>query len=205
MARTRWPSDLGTPASSPGRADQTGSAGGCQKTWGPADKSSRKTARRRQPNRRSGRDPGPLTLRPRRLTVRGTGGQKHYPHSPCRLFVPLVLGRLRPCRVQIRHLCGIARQTPWGTLPQGRRVCNPNVVVIVSRPGSLAALLPARRSGHRRGARIAAAVKGGRAPSAAFAWDVSAAPRCRVSGLRMWKRPLAGGVARPARARSCDL
>jgi hypothetical protein len=75
MARTRWPSDLGTPASSPGRADQTGSAGGCQKTWGPADKSSRKTARRRQPNRRSGRDPGPLTLRPRRLTVRGTGAR----------------------------------------------------------------------------------------------------------------------------------
>jgi hypothetical protein len=29
MARTRWPSDLRTPASSPGRADQTGSAGGC--------------------------------------------------------------------------------------------------------------------------------------------------------------------------------
>ena len=28
-----------TPASDPGQADQTGSAGGCLKTWGPADKS----------------------------------------------------------------------------------------------------------------------------------------------------------------------
>src|SRR6266536_5218409 len=45
MARTRWPSDLGTPASCPGQADQTGSAGGRQKTWDPADRSSRRTAR----------------------------------------------------------------------------------------------------------------------------------------------------------------
>jgi hypothetical protein len=35
VARTRWPSDLGTPASCPGRADQTGSAGGCHKNLGP--------------------------------------------------------------------------------------------------------------------------------------------------------------------------
>src|SRR5436190_21273099 len=42
---------------------------GARKNWGPAGKSSRKTARRRQPNRRSGRDPGLLTLRPRQVTV----------------------------------------------------------------------------------------------------------------------------------------
>src|SRR5215472_10947661 len=43
MARTRWPSDLGTPASCPGQADQTGSAGGCQRNLGPADRSFPKT------------------------------------------------------------------------------------------------------------------------------------------------------------------
>src|SRR6516162_3553269 len=43
MARTRWPSDLGTPASCPGQADQTGCAGGCQKNLGPADRSFPKT------------------------------------------------------------------------------------------------------------------------------------------------------------------
>src|ERR1700730_2895132 len=35
MARTRWPSTPGTPASDPGQADQTGNAGGCQKKLGP--------------------------------------------------------------------------------------------------------------------------------------------------------------------------
>ena len=34
-----------TPASDPGQADQTGSAGGCQKNWDPADRSFRKTTR----------------------------------------------------------------------------------------------------------------------------------------------------------------
>jgi len=58
MARTRWPSDLGTPASCPGQADQTGSAGGCQEL-GPADKSISRQPERRRPIRRSGRDPGP--------------------------------------------------------------------------------------------------------------------------------------------------
>src|SRR5690348_2215845 len=38
------PSDPLTPASRTGQADQTGSAGGCQKTWDPADRSFRKTA-----------------------------------------------------------------------------------------------------------------------------------------------------------------
>ena len=48
-----------TPASSPGQADQTGSAGGCQRL-GPGRQIVIKTAReRRRPIRRSGRDPVP--------------------------------------------------------------------------------------------------------------------------------------------------
>jgi hypothetical protein len=35
VARTRWPPDLRTPASSTGQADQTGNAGGCHKNLGP--------------------------------------------------------------------------------------------------------------------------------------------------------------------------
>src|SRR6266550_971716 len=63
VARTRWPSDLGTPASCTGQADQTGSAGGCQ-GLGPADRSISRQPERRRPIRRSGRtqasDPTPV-------------------------------------------------------------------------------------------------------------------------------------------------
>src|SRR6516165_511660 len=63
MARTRWPSDLGTPASSPGQADQTGSAGGCQKNLGAADRSFPKTTS--GVSRLAGQaGPRPPTLRP---------------------------------------------------------------------------------------------------------------------------------------------
>jgi hypothetical protein len=84
MARTRWPSDLGNPGLKPGWADQTGSAGGCRKTWDPADRSLAGQPQWRQPIRKSGRDPGPgpyahTTAKPRKQ------GQRHYPHSPCRL------------------------------------------------------------------------------------------------------------------------
>src|SRR5215471_14058476 len=49
----------GNPGLFPGQADQTGSAGGCQKTWArPIDRLAGQPERR-QPNRRSGRDPGP--------------------------------------------------------------------------------------------------------------------------------------------------
>src|SRR5215510_6576728 len=49
----------GNPGLFPGQADQTGSAGGCQKTWArPTDRLAGQPERR-QPNRRSGRDPGP--------------------------------------------------------------------------------------------------------------------------------------------------
>src|SRR6185312_12311177 len=63
MARTRWPSDLGTPASCPGQADQTGSAGGCQRNLGPADRSFPKTTS--GVSRLAGQaGPRPPTLRP---------------------------------------------------------------------------------------------------------------------------------------------
>jgi hypothetical protein len=44
MARTAGPSDLATPASCTGQADQTGTAGGAR-TWAPADRTVLKTAR----------------------------------------------------------------------------------------------------------------------------------------------------------------
>jgi hypothetical protein len=83
MARTRWPSDLGTPASCTGQADQTGSAGGC-KELGPADRSISRQPERHRPIRRSGRDPG---LRPyaRTRPKPRKQGQNHNPHPPCRV------------------------------------------------------------------------------------------------------------------------
>jgi hypothetical protein len=132
MARTRWPSDLGTPASDPGQADQTGSAGSCQKNLGPADRSFRKTTRRRrQPNRRSGRDPGP---RPYAHTTSKPGkpGRKHYPHPPCRICAMIsscFRGELDAlnipicaCWESVRQLLGddddLAFGVPFAEIPQ---------------------------------------------------------------------------------------
>ena len=59
MARTRGRRTCETLASDPGQADQTGSAGGCQKTWArPTDRFAGQPERR-QPNRRSGRTQAP--------------------------------------------------------------------------------------------------------------------------------------------------
>ena len=72
MARTRWPSDLGTPASCPGQADQTGSAGGCQKNLGAADRSFPKTTS--GVSRLAGQaGPRPPTLRSNRSKLRKQG------------------------------------------------------------------------------------------------------------------------------------
>ena len=121
MARTRWPSDLATPASCPGQADQTGSAGGCQKTWGPADRSSRRTARAASAESEDRPAPRPrpyahTTAKPRKQ------GRKHCPHSPCRIFVsdgradrlPERLRIIRFCaRCCLRVLAAMISINPW--------------------------------------------------------------------------------------------
>ena len=63
MARTRWPSDLGTPASCTGQADQTGSAGGCQEL-GPGRQIDLRTARAASADSEVRPGPRPQTLRP---------------------------------------------------------------------------------------------------------------------------------------------
>src|SRR5690242_289727 len=47
----------------PGQADQAGTAGGCHKTWGPADRSSRRTARAASAESEVRPGPRPPTLR----------------------------------------------------------------------------------------------------------------------------------------------
>jgi hypothetical protein len=91
MARTRWPSDLGTPASCPGQADQTGSAGGCLKNLGPGRQGDLKTARAAPADSEVRPGPRPPTLRPHQPKTTEAGpeaekqGRKHYPHPPCRI------------------------------------------------------------------------------------------------------------------------
>src|SRR5216683_112052 len=62
-----------TPASSPGQADQTGTAGGCQKNWDPAGRSFRRTTR--TASAESEVRPGPRlpTLRPYHLKTGEAG------------------------------------------------------------------------------------------------------------------------------------
>ena len=62
MARTAGPSDLATPASCTGQADQTGRTGGA-KTWGPADRTALKTARTASAESEVRPGPRPPTLR----------------------------------------------------------------------------------------------------------------------------------------------
>ena len=79
------------PGLSTGRADQTGRAGGCQ-TWGPADRSSRRTAR--SGISRIGGQAG--TQCPDLALTESQSGkprQEHCPHSPCRLCVCLLMVR----------------------------------------------------------------------------------------------------------------
>jgi hypothetical protein len=75
----------------PGRADQAGAAGGCQKTWDPAGRSFRRTTRAASAESEVRPGPRPLTLRPHQAKTREARpeadkqGQKHYPHPPCRV------------------------------------------------------------------------------------------------------------------------
>src|SRR5690348_7181616 len=101
MARTRWPSDLGTPASSPGKADQTGTTGGCHKNLGPGrqivsqDSTPASAESEVRPGPRTPDPTPPPSHRP------GNRGQKHYPHSPCRLGAAALLATCWSIRVQI--------------------------------------------------------------------------------------------------------
>src|SRR5215813_8119985 len=85
MARTRWPPICETPASCPGQADRTGSAGGCLKTTG-----TRPTGQCQDNQAASGLIAG-QTGSQRRPYARTHAkprkqGRKLYPHPPCRLF-----------------------------------------------------------------------------------------------------------------------
>jgi hypothetical protein len=96
-----------TPASCPGRADQAGTAGGCQKNLGPGRQiDSQDSPDGRQPIRRPGRDPGPRPYAPAQSRS-GKPGRKHYPHSPCRFGT--VDFRVFPVqfRAQIDQLCTV--------------------------------------------------------------------------------------------------
>ena len=80
MARTRWPVGPVNPASSPGWADQAGTAGRCHKTWGPAGGSSRRTAQTASAD--SEVRPGPRlpALRPYPVKI-GEAGPEALTHS----------------------------------------------------------------------------------------------------------------------------
>src|SRR5438046_9806436 len=73
MARTRWPPGPGNPGLFPGQADQAGSAGGCHKNLGPADRSILKTARAASADSEVRPGPRPPTLRPRQVKAREAG------------------------------------------------------------------------------------------------------------------------------------
>ena len=85
MARTRRPSDLATPASCTGRADQTGYAGGATRPGPGRQIVSQDSTKRRQPIRRSGRDPGRRPYAPS-SSKPGRQGRKHDIDPPCRIW-----------------------------------------------------------------------------------------------------------------------
>ena len=78
MARTRWPPDPENPGLFPGQADQTGSAGGCHKTWDPADRSIPKDNTPASADSEVRLGPRPPTLRPRQVKA-GEAGPEALP------------------------------------------------------------------------------------------------------------------------------
>lgn len=117
MARTRWPSDLGSLASCTGQADQAGSAGGCQ-GLGPADRSISGQPERHRPIRRSGRDPG---LRPyaRTRPKPPKQGRKHNPHPPCRLRILNASGSCTDADAQMSQICALRVPVNFRPSPSG--------------------------------------------------------------------------------------
>ena len=108
--------DLWTPASCTGQADQTGSAGGCLKPGArPTDRLAGQPVRR-QPNRRSGRDPGPRPYA-RIPSKPGKPGRKAGStiHS-------LPAEYLHAAVVQIVRLSA-CRSSSYGAPPPGSRAC----------------------------------------------------------------------------------
>src|SRR5215472_5223638 len=99
MARTRWPPGPVNPASDPGQADQTGSAGGCLKTGPGRQIVSQDNPRGRQPNSRSDRTRSP-TLRPY-SAITQEAEPEHYPHPPCRIGAREPSGASATCEAHI--------------------------------------------------------------------------------------------------------
>jgi hypothetical protein len=96
VARTRWQSDLGTPASCTGQADQAGSAGRCQEL-GPGRQIDLRTARAAPADSEVRPGPRPQTLRPYQAETSEAGPEAQSTSSlPIRRGVALTCGA--PCR-----------------------------------------------------------------------------------------------------------
>src|SRR6266487_555761 len=105
-----------TLASDPGQADQTGSAGGCQKNWDPAGRSFRKTTR--AASAESEVRPGP-----RLPTLRAH-------HVKIREAAPVALSTLSLPNRYLRLACrgGLAERTDHSDRGGGRNGCAPITV-----------------------------------------------------------------------------
>src|SRR5258708_23293715 len=85
MARTRWPSDPGTPASAKTGQIRPAALVGAR-NWDPADKPVAGQPRRRRPDRRSGRVPdSDTTPEPPQDPGSKTVCRNRFPNPPCRL------------------------------------------------------------------------------------------------------------------------
>ena len=112
MARTRWPSDLGTPASCTGQADQTGSAGGCQEL-GPGRQIDLRTARAASADSEVRPGPRPQTLRPYQAKT-SEAGPEAQSTSSLPITGSFAIGwPLESCRPDPPDLYG-ARASPQG-------------------------------------------------------------------------------------------
>jgi hypothetical protein len=131
MARTRWPPICETPASCPGQADRTGSAGGCLNDRDPGDGPvSRQPRWGVRPDNRSDQVPAP-TLRPHphKTTEAGpklsstsslpirNGWPIHFPMAGRRSYRP-DLSFTDPPRHGLRVVGGSA-SGPYANLPAG--------------------------------------------------------------------------------------
>src|SRR5215470_6570852 len=99
MARTRWPPDLGTPASCTGRADRDGAAGGCHKNLGPGRRIVSRTAREgvsRFGGQAGTQAPDPTPAPPQNHGSRAGSTKTILPADSVRTALGVVAGRTRP-------------------------------------------------------------------------------------------------------------